>query len=268
MPPNLIRALAVAAGMDLPTRTCQDDLLQLLLQLRPVDCGKKLTRIGGNGDGGYLVPDDLEGIEYCFSPGVGATAGFENDLADRNISCFLADYSVSSPPVQRAQFTFDKKYLGANDDDISFSLKSWRDKYLKDYAGELLLQMDIEGSEYEVIISTPVEVLKSFRTMIIEFHYLHRMFDSFVFRFYKTCFERILQNFYVAHIHPNNCCGSITKGQIEIPTVMEFTFYNKNRVNHTTYLERFPHPLDRDNVPANRPLLLPGCWYHQNGKRI
>ena len=26
--------------------------------------------IGGAGDGGYLVPDDLDGIEYCFSPGV------------------------------------------------------------------------------------------------------------------------------------------------------------------------------------------------------
>jgi len=261
MPSGFIRAAAFAVGVDLARRTRDADVLQLLAELRPLDCGKNLIRIGAEGDGGYLLPDDLEGIRYCFSPGVGPIATFENDLADRDIRCFLADYSVTSPPIQRPEFTFDKKYVGANNSEISFSLKSWKDKYLRDYSGELLLQMDIEGSEYEVLLSTPVEVLMNFRIMIIEFHYVNRMFDAFIFRLYKALFEKILQHFHVVHIHPNNCCGSIRKGDIEIPVVMEFTFYNKSRVASTAYQQHFPHPLDRDNVPENPTLPLPRCWY-------
>jgi hypothetical protein len=258
---TFIKDAAFAVGVSFTKHTNSADVLDLIAKLRPQDCGKNLIRIGGKADGGYLIPDDLEGIQYCFSPGVGGVADFESHLASLNIRSFLADYSVDSLPIERPEFTFDRKFLTANDTEISFTLKSWRDKYLKNYAGDLLLQMDIEGFEYEVIIGTPVEVLNNFRIMVIEFHYLHKMFDPFICTLYKACFERILRHFHVAHIHPNNCCGSVRKGEIEVPRVLEFTFYNKSRVSHATYKHKFPHPLDRDNVAANRSLHLPRCWY-------
>jgi len=139
--------------------TKPDDVLGLIGKLTPQDCGRNLIRIGGSGDGGYLIPDDLDGIEYCFSPGVSTVSNFENELANLNIKSFLADYSVDSPPIAREEFTFDKKFLGSTDYGQFFTLTSWKDKYLKDYAGDLILQMDIEGGEYEVIINTPDHVL-------------------------------------------------------------------------------------------------------------
>ena len=258
---EFIKNAAFAMGVTLTRQTKSTNVLDLITRLRPLNCGKSLIRVGGNGDGGYLLPDDLEGIEYCFSPGVGGTLDFESHLATLNIRSFLADYSIDSPPIERPEFTFDRKFLGANDTNTSFTLASWRDKYLKDYPGDLLLQMDIEGFEYEVLLSTPVDLLTSFRVMIVEFHDVHRIFDPFIYTLYRTCFERILKHFHVAHIHPNNCCGSVRKGGIEIPKVLEFTFYNKSRVCRTTYAHRFPHPLDRDNVPAKKSLNLPKCWY-------
>ena len=39
-----------------------------------------LIRIGGNSDGAYLVPDDLQGISCCFSPGVSDRKSFEDEL--------------------------------------------------------------------------------------------------------------------------------------------------------------------------------------------
>jgi hypothetical protein len=229
-------------------------------KLRPQDCGKELIRIGGTGDGGYLIPDDLEGIEYCFSPGVNVVSDFENHLANLKIKSFLADYSVDSPPVQRPEFIFDKKFLGSTDNGKFMTLASWKDKYLRDYACDLILQIDIEGFEYQVIINTPDRLLGQFRIIVIEFHYLERIFDPVFFELLSSCFDKLLELFHVVHIHPNNCCGSVKKGDLEVPRLMEFTFLNKKRVSGTNPHLSFPHKLDRDNT-TKRPLHLPKCWY-------
>jgi len=64
----------------------------------------------GDSDGGYLIPDDLENVEFCFSADVAFTADFENDLTTRGINCFLADYSVDAPPIQNHLFDFEKNF--------------------------------------------------------------------------------------------------------------------------------------------------------------
>jgi hypothetical protein len=256
-----IRDGAFALGYNFTDQTSVADVRELIRKLRPVHCGKELIRIGGPADGGYLLPNDLDGVEYCFSPGVGPTVDFDSHLATLNIKSFLADYSVNSPPIAKPEFTFDRKFLGAIDSETSFTLKSWRDKYLAPNIHNLLLEMDIEGSEYEVILSTPSDTLKDFRIMVIEFHSLERMFDPFAFAMFNTCFEKILEHFHVVHIHPNNCCGKVKRRGIEVPRIMEFTFYNKNRATETKYRKDFPHILDRDNTPRKKPLHLPKCWY-------
>jgi hypothetical protein len=104
---NFIKNAAFAEDVSLTRHTKTVDVLDLIRKLRPQNCGRPLIRLGGDGDGGYLLPDDLEGIQYCFSPGVGATMDFENDLATLNIKSFLADPSIDSLPVQEPEFTFD-----------------------------------------------------------------------------------------------------------------------------------------------------------------
>jgi hypothetical protein len=255
-----IRSVLFALGFRVFRRTKTTDIHDLLKKLRPQECGIDLIRIGSSGDGGYLVPDDLEGIEYCFSPGVSTVADFENHLADLHIRSYLADYSVTSPPINRAEFTFDKKFLGSSDKGIYFTLASWKAKYLKDYTGDLILQMDIEGSEYEVILSLPDSLLDQFRILVIEFHHLDRLFDPFAFRLISSCFERLCESFHVAHIHPNGYDGSLRYGDLDIPRSMEFTFINKKRVSRTRPQVVFPHKLDTDNVPGAS-LVLPKCWY-------
>jgi hypothetical protein len=250
-----------ALGLNVTPQTQASEVLDLIRDLRPLDCGKNLIRIGSAGDGGYLVPDDFEGVEYCFSPGVNTVSDFEDHLADLKIKSFLADYSVDAPPISRPEFTFDKKFLGSSNRGPYITLAAWKDKYLKDYTGDLILQMDIEGFEYQVILNTPDELLKQFRMLVIEFHDLGRIFDPFAFQFFSASFRKVLEFFDVAHIHPNNCCGSVKKGDIEVPKVIEITFLNKNRVTSTKPSVTFPHKLDADNFPDNKLLPLPECWY-------
>ena len=242
-------------------RTKPPELIDFIRQLHPKHCGFELIRIGAERDGGYLVPNDLDGLEYCFSPGVSFVAEFENQLGERGIHSFLADYSVDAPPAMLKNFTFDKRYLGGNDQAPFWTLATWKDKYLKDYTGDLMLEMDIEGYEYESILSTPDALLRQFRIMVIEFHDLHRLFDYLPFVILSGCFKRILQYFHVVHIHPNSHAPIIRRGDIEIPSVMEFTFLNKRRASQAALQTRFPHPLDAGNSRYLKPLPLPRCWY-------
>ena len=67
----------------------------LLDILKPRDPGCAFVRLGGPHDGGYLIPDDLDGIVACFSPGVDQTSAFERDCLDRGMALYLSDASVT-----------------------------------------------------------------------------------------------------------------------------------------------------------------------------
>ena len=65
-----------------------DQVQEFLRHLHPIEFN--LIRVGSEHDGGYLVPDDLESISSCFSPGVSTNADFETELARKGIPSFLA----------------------------------------------------------------------------------------------------------------------------------------------------------------------------------
>lgn len=88
--------------------------------MKAVAISQELMRIGGSGDGGYLGPKDLRGVEACFSPGVALNASFETALAELGIRSFLADYSVDSPPVENPLFDFQKRFLGVQSEDSKY----------------------------------------------------------------------------------------------------------------------------------------------------
>ena len=139
-------------------------------------------RIGGNEDGGYVVPDDFEGIKYCFSPGVGNLTNFEDDLIKKKINCYLADFSVNTT-FSDELINFEKKFVGPISNENYINLKDWISSKI-DYEknNDLILQLDVEGDEYDIINSLDIGTLKKFRIILIEFHQLHYIFDSFTFK--------------------------------------------------------------------------------------
>lgn len=262
---KLVRDLGLRAigalGLHGVRRIPRNELVSLIESLRPVDAGIELIRLGPDGDGGYLVPNDLEGIEYAFSPGVSDESGFEADLAARGIRVFLADYSVDGPAETNPLFDFDKKYIGCLENPLFLTLDGWKQVRAREYGGDLLVQMDIEGGEFETIIGLSPALLKQIRIFIIEFHYLHQLWNKPWFRLVSRAFEKLLGTHTVVHIHPNNCCGSFTSRGLTLPRIAEFTFLRNDRVKTRRHRSDFPHALDRENVPGKRPLVLPRCWY-------
>ena len=72
-----------------------NNLNNLLKKLSPVAIDKNLIRIGSINDGGYIVPNILEDIKYCYSAGIGFNYDFELELEKKVIKCFMADYSIN-----------------------------------------------------------------------------------------------------------------------------------------------------------------------------
>jgi hypothetical protein len=240
----------------------KEEIQKLIDSLRPIETKFDLIRVGGNNDGGYLLPNDLSGITACFSPGVADTVSFEIDLCKRGIGSHLADASVDAPPKNFTPLSFTKKFLGGCNNDTHMTLMNWVLSKPEYYAkGDLILQMDIEGGEYTTLLCAPPEILAKFRIIAVEIHNVHTWFDPFAWPVVTTFFEKLLEDFYVVHNHPNNNCPFIDVDGILMPTVFELTLLRKDRAEPTGYCTEFPHPLDMPNVLDKPDRQLPEGWY-------
>lgn len=237
-----------------------NELQDLLKALHPVKTNFELVRIGGNNDGGYLLPNDLEGITTCFSPGVDVTASFEKDLLERGIKSHLADASVDGPPDGLEVASFEKLFLSGVPDDDHMTLEQWT-RRSGGYIGDWILQMDIEGAEYETLLATPPNILSRFRIIALELHAADQWFHPIAWGCVRTFFNRLLEDFHVVHNHPNNNCPFIQVDDILLPTVFELTFLRKDRSPATGFCTQFPHPLDQPNVTDKPDRPLPPSLY-------
>jgi hypothetical protein len=251
------RNLFLNLGLNLNKATKGNDLDVFFSQIKPVKTNFELIRVGGNGDSGYLIPNDLDGIKYCFSPGVSVESYFEDELSSYNITSYLADYSVEAPIIKNDYIKFDKKFVGIKNTEICITLEDWVNRNIPKSECEMILQMDIEGSEYEVIMDTSNDLLKKFRIIVIEFHGFDRIFNPIGFQLISNCIYKLTKNFEIAHIHPNNIQKSVIYKKYEVPPLLEFTFIRKDRVSYSEPETSFPHFLDRPNVASIPDIVLP-----------
>ena len=222
-------------------------LIKLLNKLKPHDLGYDLIRIGSENDGGYLVPNILNEIKVCFSPGTGNNTQFEKDLINRNIKTFLADGTINEKDIQLDNFHFTKKNLASYDSEKTITLENWVNDNAKD-STNLLLQMDIESSEYEVVHATSEECLKKFKIIVIEFHYIEKINNHYFYENFNNTINKLLLNFEISHIHANNCQGTYSINGIILPTAIEVTFLRKDLCRYKKNINFFPHKLDQRNI--------------------
>lgn len=242
-----------------------EPLRELLSSLSPVETDHELIRLGPYQDGGYLIPDDFAGIQACFSPGVSTESRFEQACAQRGMDVFMIDGSISSPTLSHPLFRFESSFLSSVPSHDSVTLEDWVASSITESTDDLLLQMDIEGAEWEVILSTPLCLLKRFRIIVIEFHGIAKLWNSDFFSLANKAFRKILHSHTCVHIHPNNChpnssIQSICRKGLVLPDLLEMTFLRNDRFSYRAFAQSFPHRLDCDNSPSCPKLVLPQCW--------
>jgi hypothetical protein len=239
------------------------DVRQAIELMVPTGCTRDLVRIGGSGDGAYLLPDNLSAIDACFSPGVSTMVNFELQLAaDFGIPSYLCDASIDGDQLQLnpgKQF-FSRKWLGSFDGNDTQSLDRWVLGSDHAESSNLLLQMDIEGAEYRSLLSVSDSALARFRIVVVEFHLLPFLQSS---RFLNACFlpvmHKLLRHFDCVHAHANNCLPLVDLAGYEVPQVIELSFYRKAE-NQGSRRPWSAHPLDVVNVPSSPPVVLGATW--------
>jgi len=155
--------------------TDKKKIAQFLNSVRPVKTNHDLVRIGGETDGGYLVPNILDEIKYLFSPGVSNQTSFDEDCYKKKITPFLLDFTI----YYNNQFNFIKKNLNTFSDDNNITLRDWLNSVnLAENENNLMLQMDIEGNEWDILDNIELSLLKKFKIIVIEFHFFKQFIKN------------------------------------------------------------------------------------------
>ena len=251
-----IQDVLLSRGVFVSKLQTTESVEDLLATIWPTKTEKRLIRIGSrtHADGGYLVPDDLLGIQRVFSPGVADTMDFEQHFLDLGIPCEMVDGSVQGVPQPHKLASFQKLWLSAVTSEDSISLDDWVTQASKP-KDELVLQMDIEGAEYEALLASSSQTLNRFRIIVLELHDLRSVMSRMGLALFRSVLLRLKKTHVIVHAHPNNCCRGVVVGDLEWPDVLEITLLRKDRISENLGLAELPHPFDMDNTP-NRPIVL------------
>lgn len=264
--PKFLRYVLESFGVNFTIRsqplglTPFDEVVKLLKSLAPHNYGHEDIRIGANADGGYIVPNDFQGISECFSPGCAGYWHFEKYLEDKfGITSHICDSENFRPSDLGAKQDFEPYFVGPATEDNFITLSDWMNKVQISTNSECILQIDIEGAEYMTLLAASSDLLKRFRMIVIELHHLEVLKNRHAFEMlYKPFFDKILKDFDVTHAHANNCCGNWRYVDVSFPVILELTLHRKDRRISKGIPKLSSSPLDTPNV-AERPE-LPIDW--------
>ncbi len=259
----LFKSLLFKKGFILEKMASADKIKEFISLFRNNYLPVNMIRVGGASDGGYLVPNKLSSIKYCFSLGCDNLLNFELDLSKNfQIKSFIADGSMSSLPSKNKDIEFTSKYIGVENGKNFISLSRFVNNKVGKNETNMILQMDIEGYEYEVLSQETEEFFSRFDIIIMEFHQTQNIFLNESLKMLNANFNKIFKNFSVCHIHPHNGLGIKKINDIKIPRGLEITFAQKNFIQG---LESdkilIPHPLDVRTIKDKKDMILPDIFW-------
>ena len=222
---------------------------------------RKKVRIGGNHDGGYVIPDCVLQCDTAISIGIGDNVNFDLELANHGINVLQFDHTVEESPIFHPRFVFEKKGWGAHTEGDFLDFNDLFSRFKSISPGKALLKFDIEGDEYAALATTDPNLLAYFDIIVCEIHWLDRLVDPAFFSGVHQAINKLITHHVPVHWHANNCAGvSLVQG-ISIPQVLEISFLRRNLDAFDGFLlEQTPGPLDQPNNPLIPDIVLnPYC---------
>ncbi|MBF0161690.1 MAG: hypothetical protein HQL88_05325 [Magnetococcales bacterium] len=228
----------------------QSKILSVLKHFRKQDSQYRKIRVGTPGDGGYVIPDDLENIDAVLSLGIGADTSFDEYFANRGVDVFQYDPTVNGPPTPHERFHFRKIGLGPQDTGLYHTLPTMIKENGLQAKNNLILKMDIENGEWPAFDVLSYTDLMRFRMIVAELHDLYLLAQEPYFKTAQKVIEMIARNHVCVHFHANNYARAVLVHGIVLYQVVEVTFLRKDRSTFTPSTEPIPSALDYPNKPG------------------
>ena len=268
--------------------------LQRLLRVGKVE-GVDMTRVGAEGDGGYVMLNDFQkpGIAYSF--GISDEISWDKGMASRGYDVFMYDHTIEGIPEERPEFHFFKEGIAGSDTSGSplHSLEYYIKKNHHEKLRDMILKIDVEGAEWDFLSKVKSSTLEQFDQIVFELHWLNKPEN---FEKVLRTLEKLNRTHRLAHLHLNNyggCClvgDQIFTGVLEavealvclppvknqegvifpakaFPDVVEATYVSKTKYHFVEEDDRnllLPSRLDYPNG-ANIPDFFLGCWNRGEG---
>lgn len=220
-----------------PPAGVRDEALLLALRaLRPESAeGLRLIRVGGDGDGGYVMHDDF-GVPSALSIGVGRDISWDVEVAARGVKVHSFDHTVKGLPAPAPHVEFHRIGLGAGRDCIP-----WPEMVrVAGPQGDVIAKIDIEGAEWQALEN---QDLSRCAQLILELHELRRLLDS---PQRIALLRRIHATLAPVHLHANNYDSLFRADKYWFCDTVEISYVRRDLLANW-------HPAPRMNIELDRP---------------
>ena len=248
------QARSVQERRELFDREQRGILFEMLQPVALANC--QLERFGEANDGGYLMCGNLlRDIESAYSYGIAGYDKWGCDVSSRfevpvhEYDCF----NPTQPACPGGKAVFHLECVGPTAETVEGRVfDTIENQFTKNGDGgkRIVLKIDVEGAEWDSLLSTPDEVLQQIDQMAVEFHWELKNSRWIEQERYVRLVGRLKQFFESAHIHFNN--ASCLEALAPFPTwAYEVLFVSKRLavIDHSGHAGGL-HPLDAPNNPT------------------
>ena len=230
-------------------------LFDMLQPVALANC--QLERFGEAHDGGYLMCGNLlRGVQSGYSYGIGSYDKWGCDISKRfNLTVHQYDcFNTKQPACFYGETVFHAECV---DDTTNRAGGRVFDTIPNQFANNgdsskrIVLKIDVEGAEWDSLLSVPDATLEQIDQMAVEFHWIEdEQFRWVQDEKHLRVVSRLKQFFHIGHIHFNNasCIGDLEPFPA---SAYEVLFVSKRLgVVDPSRTANTPHPLDARNNPS------------------
>src|SRR5215831_16389721 len=223
---------------------------ELLQPVALTNC--ELERFGEPNDGGYLMCGNLlGGVQAGYSYGISGYDGWGCDVSTKaKVTVHEYDcFDTTEPECPKGALKFHAECVGdkpRTEEGRVFDTMTNQFGKNGDASKRIVMKMDVEGSEWDSLLSAPDTLFEQIDQFVVEFHGVGDERNGTQEQKQRVV-QRLKRFFEVGHIHFNNAtCGD---GVEPFPSwAYEVLFVNKRlAVVDSTRRVVGPHPLDAPN---------------------
>ena len=207
----------------------------------------KMKRFGQDYDGGYLLcANFLDTAQAAYSYGIdgrdswGCQVSRELGIRNHQYDCF----NTNEPKCEGGHFIFHPECIGPKKESKEgrkFDTLENQIQNSKESGQGIIIKMDVEGAEWDSLLSTSEETLQNIDQLVIEFHSEDNEKEI-------ELLKKLNKHFYLVNLHYNN--NACNEKYLPLPSrVYEVLYVNKRIgiVDEKSKKHLNPNPLDMPN---------------------